>query len=58
MLGNKCGIVDSNGKFCVPAIYDRIEWCGGNFICTGSEGERMIMNLHHQVIARYSASSS
>ena len=58
MLGNKCGIVDSNDKFCIPAIYDHIEWCGGLFVCSVSEGERKIMNLHHQEIARYSSSST
>lgn len=58
MFGSKCGIVDSNNKFCVPAIYDRIDWCGGAFICTCGEGERKIMNLHHEVIATYSAIAS
>jgi len=58
LLGDKCGIVDSNDKLCVPGIYDRIDWCGGEFICTGSDAERKIMNLHHQQVAVYSAASS
>lgn len=45
LFGSSRGIIDSTSKFTVPALYEQIYWCGGNFVAGHKNLETTIMTV-------------